>query len=315
MKKIDIVVPCYNEEGNIHHLVAELTKHIRNLDYHFVITFVDDGSTDNTYNEICELSRQVQDIKIIRFSRNFGKESAIAAAIEFCDADAAIIIDADLQHPPALIPLLIAEWEKGAEIVDAVKKEREKRNFFGNLMSISFNRIMTFLTDMDFSDASDYKLLDKKAIQAVKSLNEKNRFFRGFTNWIGYNHSKIEFRVENRRSGKTKWNWFQLIQLSLDAITSYSSKPLHIVTVLGLGTFAFSLFLGLQTLYNKLFGYAVTGFTTVILIVLMFSSVIMISIGLLGLYLSKIFKEVKNRPVFIVRQYKEPQTSLEETPE
>jgi polyisoprenyl-phosphate glycosyltransferase len=300
MKKIEIIIPCFNEEKNIVHILSEVSKSVESLGYDCSLLFVDDGSTDKTAETIRETMQNRKDIDIIRFSRNFGKEAAIAAALHHCKADAAIIIDADLQHPPGLIPEMITEWENGSDIVDAIKIKRQKGNFLKNFTSISFNKLMSFLTDMDFSDASDFKLLSRKAIRIINLLDEKSRFFRGLTNWIGLKHSTIEFETQERMHGKTKWNWIKLFQLSLDAITSYSSKPLHVVTFFGIGTFLFSFFLGIQTLYNKLFGHAVTGFTTVIVIILLFSSIIMISIGILGLYLSKIFAEVKNRPIFII---------------
>ncbi len=300
MKKVDIIIPCFNEEKNIVHIVNEISKSVESLDYSCSLLFVDDGSTDKTATNIREIMNKRKDINIIRFSRNFGKEAAIAAALHYCKADAAIIIDADLQHPPCLIPELIAEWENGSDIVNAIKIKRSEKSFLKNFSSISFNKLMSFLTDMDFADASDFKLLSRKAIRIINLMYEKSRFFRGLTNWIGLKHSTIKFETQERMYGKTKWNWFKLFQLSLDAITSYSSKPLHIVTFLGIGTFLFSFFMGMQTLYNKLFGHAVAGFTTVIVIILFFSSIIMISIGILGLYLSKIFTEVKNRPIFII---------------
>lgn len=300
MKKIDIIIPCFNEETNVADIVNEISRSVEILDYSCSLVFVDDGSTDNTASAVREIMNNRNDIRLIRLSRNFGKEAAMAAALQYCKADAAVIIDADLQHPPSLIPELIAEWEKGSDIVDAVKAKREKVGFLKNFTSISFNKLMSFLTEMDFADASDFKLLSRKAIRIINFLDEKSRFFRGLTNWIGLKHSTIEFEIQKRIHGKTKWNWIQLFKLSLDAITSYSSKPLHVVTFLGIGTFLFSFLLGIQTLYNKWYGHAVTGFTTVIVIILLFSSIIMISIGILGLYLSKIFTEVKNRPIFII---------------
>ncbi len=303
-KKIDIIIPCCNEAENITYIITEIDRYIKNLNYKYEITFIDDGSTDGTYNKILESAGAREDIRVIKLSRNFGKESALRAGIELCDADAAIIIDGDLQHPPYLIPSLIAEWERGANVVDAVKIRRQKENILIKYLSISFYNLMNSLTNMDFAGSSDYKLIDRKAIELLKTLNEKNRFFRGLTNWIGLQHCKIEFKVEDRKSGKSKWGLTKLIRLSLDAITSYTSKPLHIVTFLGLFTLLFSIVLGLQTLYMKIYGHAVSGFTTVILIVLLLSSIIMISIGILGMYLSRIYDEVKNRPIFIIEEYR-----------
>jgi polyisoprenyl-phosphate glycosyltransferase len=303
-KKIDIIIPCCNEAENIGYIIDEIDRFIKNLSYTYEFTFIDDGSTDDTYNKIMEASTKRPDINVIKLSRNFGKESAMRAGIELCDADAAIIIDGDLQHPPHLIPSLISEWERGANIVDAVKKQRQKENVIIKYLSIAFYNLMSNLTNMDFAGSSDYKLIDRKAIDQIKTLNEKNRFFRGLTNWIGLQHCKIEFIVDDRKAGKSKWGLIQLVRLSLDAITSYTSKPLHIVTFLGLFTFFFSFILGLQTLYNKVLGHAVSGFTTVILVTLIVSSIIMISMGIFGMYLSRIYDEVKNRPIFIIEKYR-----------
>jgi polyisoprenyl-phosphate glycosyltransferase len=303
-KKIDIIIPCYNEAENIDYIIAEIDSHIKNLNYEFEFTFIDDGSTDETYKKIMESAHKRNNINAIKLSRNFGKESAMRAGIELCDADAAIIIDSDLQHPPHLIPNLILEWEQGANIVDAVKKQRQKENILIKYVSIAFYHLMNNLTNMDFSGSSDYKLIDRKAIDLLKTLNEKNRLFRGLTNWIGLQHCKIEFKVEDRKAGKSKWNLLQLARLALDTITSYTARPLHIVTFLGCFTLLFSIFLGLQTLYNKIYGHAVSGFTTVILLLLVLSSIIMISMGILGMYLSKIYDEVKNRPIFIIEKCK-----------
>ncbi len=303
-KKIDIIIPCCNEAENIDSIINEIDRFINNLDYKYEFTFIDDGSTDGTYDRITESARKRKDVNVIKLSRNFGKESALIAGIESSDADAAIILDGDLQHPPHLIPSLISEWERGANIVDAVKIQRQKENILTRYLSLSFYNVMNNLTNMDFAGASDFKLIDRRAIDLLKTLNEKNRFFRGLTNWIGLKHCKIEFKVEERKSGKSKWGLMQLSRLAVDAITSYTSKPLHMVTVFGLFTLLFSIILGLQTLYNKIVGQAVSGFTTVILITLILSSIIMVSMGIFGMYLSRIYDEVKNRPIFIIEKCK-----------
>ena len=310
-KRIDIIIPCYNEEINLTALIAEIDKYTLTLGYDFLILFIDDGSTDNTYNLLLSLAKQEPRISVIRLSRNFGKEAAIAAGLQHTDADAAIIMDADLQHPPALIPLLIAEWEKGADVVDAVKTVTQKDTIINHLLSLSFYKIMSYLTKMDYYGSSDYKLLDKRVIAVLNQVNEKNRFFRGITNWIGFAHAKITFDVNIRNAGRSKFTFRKLFQLSFDAITSFSAQLLHVITILGLFTLGFSVILGLQTLYNKFFGDAVSGFATVILIILFLSSILMISIGILGLYLSKIFYEVKNRPIFIIDKYNTSDKSSE----
>jgi polyisoprenyl-phosphate glycosyltransferase len=309
MKKIDLIIPCYNEERNLRHMIAEIDKHLSPLNYSYEFIFIDDGSTDETYQNLVALSRTRSDINILKLSRNFGKESALRAGLEYSTADAAIIIDSDLQHPPHLIPCMIYEWEQGANVVDAVKRQRQKETLLNKYMSLAFYKLMNSLTNMNLAGASDFKLLDKKAIDLLKTLNEKNRFFRGLSNWVGLRHCKIQFNVEDRKSGKSKWGFLSLLKLSLDAITAYTSKPLHIVTFLGLFALLFSFLLGIQTLYNKVQNHAVSGFTTVILITLMLSSIIMISIGIMGIYLSRIYDEVKNRPIFLLESIKKSANS------
>lgn len=303
-KIIHIIIPCQNEEDNIFHLLDEIDKYIKPVGYNYKYIFIDDGSTDNTYDKISEISKKRVDVTVARLSRNFGKEAAMALGLKWSsDADAAIIIDSDLQHPPSLIPVMIQEWESGADIVDGVKVKRQKESFFNKILGVGFNGVISSLSGMDFAGSSDFKLLDRKAISILNSMEEKNRFFRGLTNWIGLQHSKVEFKVEQRKFGKTKWNIFKLFQLSVDAITSYSSKPLQIVTILGIISLVFSIIFGVQTLWNKFFGGAVSGFTTVILITLILCSIIMISIGILGIYLAKIYSEIKHRPLYVVDSF------------
>jgi len=302
-KRLQILIPCHNEEENIDQIVIEIERFLAPLPYHYEFLFIDDGSTDNTFEKIRLLTDKRSDVKVIKFSRNFGKEAAIAAGLKESNADAVILIDSDLQHPPSLIPAMITEWEQGYNIVDAVKTVRQKENLLTRSMSLIFNRLMGSITGIDFKGASDYKLLDRHAIEVLNRIQEKSRFFRGLTNWIGFRHIKIQYQVQDRNSGISKWNLFKLFQLSIDAITSFSSKPLQIVTVLGFLTFCFSVLLGAQTLYNKIFGTAVDGFTTVILVTLMLSSIIMLSIGIVGTYIAKLFDEVKNRPMYVVEDH------------
>ena len=299
-KSIDIIIPCHNEEPNISALLHEIDRHIPCTAYKHRFIFVDDGSTDNTCAKVKRQAEVRPDIRLVKLSRNFGKEAAMAAGLRQCTADAAIIMDADLQHPPRLIPEMISAWEKGADIVDAVKVSRSNEALPRKAASFLFNKLFSSLTGIDFAGASDYKLLDRKAIDILNNIKENTRFFRGLTNWIGLSHGKVEFEVEERHAGKTKWNLVDLFRLSIDAVASHSQKPLQIISFLGIFTLLFSFFLGLQTLYNKLVGNAFSGFTTVIIVLLIVASIIMIGIGLLGTYLSKIYDEVKGRPVCII---------------
>lgn len=299
-KSIDIIIPCHNEAPNISALLREIDCHVPRAGYDCRFLFVDDGSTDNTCAEIRRMAEVRPDIRLVKLTRNFGKEAAMAAGLRKCTADAAIIMDADLQHPPRHIPEMISAWERGADIVDAVKVSRPNEAILRKAASFLFNKLFSSLTGIDFAGASDYKLLDRKAINILNNIKEKTRFFRGLTSWIGLRHGKVEFEVEERHAGKTKWNLLALFRLSIDAVASHSQKPLQIISFLGIFTLIFSFFLGLQTLYNKLVGNAFSGFTTVIIVLLVVASIIMIGIGLLGAYLSKIYDEVKGRPVCII---------------
>ena len=310
-RTIDIVIPCYNEELNILSLVNKIDATVANTSYIHTFIFVDDGSTDNTCLRIKKISELRENVCLIKLSRNFGKEAAIAAGLKQCTSDGAIIIDADLQHPPNLIPDMICEWEKGAHIVDAVKTSRHKEKPLRRMASAIFNKIFSRLTGLDFAGASDFKLLDKKAIDILNNIEEKTRFFRGLTHWIGLNHVTVEFKVEDRNAGRTKWNTLDLFRLSIDAVTSHSQKPLQIISFLGIFTLLFSILLGVQTLYNKLSGNAFSGFTTVIIVMLILASIIMIGIGLLGTYLSKIYDEVKGRPICIIEGYEDYRKAME----
>jgi glycosyltransferase involved in cell wall biosynthesis len=305
-KTIDIIVPCHNEGPNILPLVNEIDRSTTNSKYTFGFIFVDDGSTDDTYREMTKISDLREGISLIKFSRNFGKEAAIAAGLKKCTSDAAFIIDADLQHPPYLIPAMIAEWEKGACIVDATKIIRSEGKILRTLASRVFNGIFSRLTGIDFAGSCDYKLLDKKAVDILNNMNEKTRFFRGLTNWIGLPHAKVEFKVENRNAGRTKWSLLNLFRLSIDAVVSHSQKPLQIITALGIFTLLFSLILGVYTLYNRLVGNTVSGFTTIILAMLILASIMMIGMGILGIYLSKMYEEIKGRPICIIEDFVGP---------
>jgi glycosyltransferase involved in cell wall biosynthesis len=302
-KTIDIIIPCYNEGPNILPLVNEINRNITDSKYTFEFIFVDDGSTDDTYQEMTEISDLREDISLIKFSRNFGKEAAITAGLKQCRSDAAIIIDSDLQHPPYLIPVMIAEWEKGACIVDATKIINSEGKILRTLASRVFNGIFSGLTGIDFAGSCDYKLLDKKAVNILNNMNEKTRFFRGLTNWIGLPHTRVEFKVEHRNAGRTKWNLFKLFRLSIDAVVSHSQKPLQIITALGIFTLLFSFILGAYTLYTRLVGHTVSGFTTIMLAMLILASIMMIGMGILGIYLSKMYEEIKGRPIYIIEDF------------
>ena len=298
---LSIVIPLYNEADFLREALWEIQRYVSPLGMKYEFILVDDGSIDNTWGIIRDLSAQNGHIKGIKLSRNFGKESAISTGLSFALGDAVIVMDGDLQHPPELIPEMIKLWRDGTiEIIEAVKADRGVESFSSRMRSRLFYRIMRQLTDLDIDNASDYKLLDRKVVDAHNRLPESSRFFRGIIPWLGFRRIQIPFSVKERPTGQSRWSLRQLIRLAINASTAFSSLPLHFITILGMITFFISVVIGMQTLYMKLSGNAVSGFATVILLLLFIGSMLMISLGIIGAYISRIFEEVKRRPNYII---------------
>lgn len=300
---LSIVVPCYNEreivEDSIHHIQQYATAITE--DYQIVI--VDDGSTDGSSAVCRRLAAENSRICHVKFTRNFGKEAAVYAGLTKATGSAIVIMDADLQHPPTLLSTLFKYWrEEGYEVVEAVKSNNSNSGKLSHVRSSLFNWLMSRLTGLNMSGASDYKLMDRRVVQILLEMPERNRFFRGLVNWTGFRAKQVIFDVHERSGGKTKWSFWSLLRLSVLATTSFSNIPLQIITILGMITLAFSVLLGVQTLYNKFYGGAVSGFTTVILLNLMLNSIIMISLGIIGSYLANIYTETKKRPFYIISE-------------
>ena len=302
-KMLSIIIPVYNEEKQIETLVNTLNNILNNTMVDFNYIFVDDGSTDDTWNKLKKLSN-TNNISAIKLSRNFGKENAICAGLDIVAADACIIMDCDLQHPPQLIPNMISYWlEENYEIIEAIKESRGNEPLFKKLGSSLFYSLLKKTSGFDLKNASDFKLLDKKVIKAWQSMKENNTFFRAMTAWLGFNRKTISFNVPDRKQGTSKWSGVKLTKLALNAIASFSSIPLQLVTILGTIFMLLALVLGIQTLVHKLSGNAESGFTTVIILQLIIGSVVMLSLGIIGTYISKIYDEVKGRPRYVSTDY------------
>lgn len=298
---ITVIIPVYNEESQICENISIIRKYLIDTGMEFVILLVDDGSTDGTWFRLKMISGEMSCIKALRLSRNFGKEAALCAGLEVFEGDAAVIMDADLQHPPSLIPEMIRLWkDEGYEVVEGVKALRGNESMIKKAGANLFYNILTRLSGFNMKQASDFKLLDKKVVSALRSMNERGTFFRGMSAWVGYNRISIPFNVGIRREGVSKWSLFKLCKLAVKAITSFSTFPLQIVTFLGVIFLAGALVLGTQTLYMKLAGLAYSGFTTVILLLLIIGSCLMISLGIIGTYIARIYDEVKGRPRYII---------------
>ncbi len=298
---LSIVIPVYNEAGLLPKTLDEIRRQLDSPDISYEIIIVDDGSTDGTWGLLSHMSAGIPVIKGVRLSRNFGKEAALAAGLKFARGDAVIVMDGDGQHPPCLIPEMVKTWrQEGVDVVEAVKTDRGKERFSSRMGATLFYWLMKYLTEFDLKNSSDFKLLGRKVVDAHNRLPETARFFRGIVPWLGFMKAQIPFSVGERVSGKSRWSFIKLVSLAIRASTSFSSVPLHIVTVMGIAMFALSAGLGIQTLYMKFSGAAVSGFATVILLLLFIGSVLMVSLGIIGVYISRIFDEVKRRPGCVI---------------
>lgn len=300
--KLSVLIPFYNEEEQAALTLATVDQVLSTIvDCDYEIVVVDDGSRDRTWSVIEAEKVKYPRLRALRFSRNFGKEAAVCALLEHARGDCAVLMDGDLQHPPRYIPEMVRLWrEEGWDIVDGVKSERQKESFLGRVSAQMFYKIFKKLSRLDLQNASDFKLLDRKAIDAFNACPERSTFFRGLSAWIGFKRTPLLFEVDARTSGVSKWSPKQLFKLSAQAITSFSSAPLTLVTMSGVLFWLFAFVLGVQTLVNFVLGRAASGFTTVILLLLITGGSIMLSLGLIGSYIGRIYMEIKNRPRYLL---------------
>lgn len=301
MKTLSVVIPIYNEV-NLEPNIVRVMNVLKSADINYEIILVDDGSRNNAWNEISDIVDKYDHVYGITFSRNFGKESALCAGLDYATGDCAICLDSDMQFPPEVIPEMYKLWEEGYEVVEGVKKKRQKEGLMYKLCAGTFYTLLKKMADIDLKNASDFRLLDRSAIEAWKSMPEKQTFFRGMSSWVGFKRIQFEFDVADREEGESKWTLKGLIRFAIDAVTSYTATPLYVATVLGCIFLLFALIMTVQTLYMKLHGDALDGFTTVILLQLITSAVLLLGIGIAGIYIKKIYEEVKCRPRYIIRR-------------
>lgn len=299
-KKLSIVLPAYNEEQMIEKTATVLCEMLEAERIEYELVFVNDGSKDRTWQIIEKICEAHKNIVGVHFSRNFGKESAIFAGLANASGDCCIVMDCDLQHPPETAIEMYHMWEHGYEVVEGVKRSRGKENPIHRACAGLFYKLMSRAVKIDMSRASDFKLMDKKVVEALLAMPERNAFFRALSSWVGYKSTYIEFDVREREAGESKWSAWSLIKYAITNIVSFSAAPMQFVTVSGIVIFLAAIILGIQTLCKYFSGQAVEGFTTVILLILLIGSVIMVSLGIIGYYLSKIYEEVKGRPRYIV---------------
>lgn len=297
---ISIILPSYNEQDNIPKTYRTISQILNEADIPFELVFVDDGSKDLTYSRIQELTVSHADVKGLSFSRNFGKEAAIFAGLEAATGECCLIMDCDLQHPPTIIPEMYRLWQEGYEVVEGIKFSRGREGILHTLSAKVFYHMISKATRIDMSKASDFKLLDRKAVDALLIMPERAPFFRALSSWIGFKTVSIEFDVQEREIGTSKWSIWSLTKYAIHNITVFSGAPMQLVTFLGWLMFLASIVLGIQSLYKYYNGTALEGFTTVILLQLIIGSVLMISLGIIGHYISGIYDEIKARPRYII---------------
>ncbi len=300
MAKLSIVLPSYNEEQNIANTAKVLAELLEGEQIEYELLFINDGSKDATYEEICKAAKENPNVKGAGFSRNFGKEASIFAGLKMATGDAVIVMDCDLQHPPQTILDMWKLWQEGYEVVEGIKTSRGKEGFFHKISAGLFYKIMSALIKVDMNASSDFKLLDRKVVDVLADLPEKNTFFRALSFWAGFKTTTVEYDVQDRQFGESKWSVISLMKYAVSNATSFSTLPLQLVTIMGVISILFSIILGIQTLVNYIMGNAVEGFTTVILLVLIVGGFIMLSLGIIGHYLARIYEEVKGRPKFII---------------
>jgi glycosyltransferase involved in cell wall biosynthesis len=300
-EKLSVVMPAFNEETGIARAVSRVKDVLAEISPQWEIIVVDDGSKDATYARICELAKLHNKVVGIRLSRNFGKEAALLAGLRMATGDAAVTIDSDLQHPPELIKRMVAEWRNGATIVHGVKGSRKSDSGMVRLRARIFNKLMKMTAGLDLYQTSDYKLLDRTAIKAIaESLPERLRFYRGLAAWTGFPVAYVHYEVGEREEGRSKWSVLQLFGLAVTAYTSFTALPLRIVTILGILTLAFGIAVGGDALYSWTQGRAVSGFATIVMTLLILGSFTMISLGIIGEYIARIYEEVKERPIYLI---------------
>lgn len=299
---LSVIIPVYNEEAMVDKTASVIRSVLAEAGIGCELVFVDDGSKDTTWEKVTALAAPGSGIRGVHFSRNFGKEAAILAGLAAARGDCCAVVDGDLQHPPEKIVEMYRLWEQGFEIVEGVKSHRSKESGLHRFAAKRFYSLISAATGFDMENASDFKLLDRKAVDVLVHMPEKNTFFRALSSWVGFKTTKIPFEVQERAAGRSKWSTWSLTKYALNNISSFSSAPMQIVTVLGGIMLVVAFVLGVIALVQKLSGQALEGFTTVILIQLFSSSIIMLSLGIIGYFISKIYEEVKGRPRYIIAE-------------
>lgn len=297
---LSVILPAYNEEASVPRAAQVICTLLEQADIRHEVIFIDDGSKDDTWTMILAQAASHPQVRGVRFSRNFGKEAAIFAGLAQARGNCVVVLDCDLQHPPEKILEMYRLWEQGYQVVEGVKVSRGKESPLHTLAAKTFYSLISRATGIDMSRASDFKLLDRRAVDTLLAMREKNAFFRALSSWIGFSTAQVEFEVQPRLEGTSKWSFRSLTKYALVNLTSFSAAPLQLITLLGVVVFLCSVVLGIWSLWQKVSGQALEGFTTVILLQLIIGSVLMICLGIIGYYVARIYEEIKDRPRYIV---------------
>jgi len=304
-KLISIIVPAFNESAVIRKFHGRLNNALTNIEHEIEIVYVNDGSTDDTLDLLEDLQASDKRIGIVNLSRNFGKEIAMSAGLDFVKGDAAVIIDADLQDPPELIPTLVENWEQGYDVVYAQRTERAGESWFKQFTAHSFYRLMNRASDIVVPvDTGDFRILSRRAVDALCKIKEQHRFMKGLFAWIGYKQKAIPYARDARAAGSTSWNYWKLWNFALEGVTSFSIAPLRLAVYLGLLVASFAFTFGLIIITKTLiYGDPVAGYPSLMVVILFLGGVQLLAIGILGEYLGRMFDESKRRPLYFVQDY------------
>lgn len=301
--KLSVVIPLLDEASNIRRLHDELRNQLEALSVDFELIFVDDGSTDGSADRVRELHEADHRVKLLSFSRNFGHQIALTAGMDHASGDATIVMDADLQHPPAVIPELVARWREGYEIVYTVRRSTREAGFFKRTTAAVFYRLFRGLSGLDLpSNAADFRLLDRKVVEAFRGIRERTRFLRGLTAWAGYRTIAVPYDAPPRRAGESKYSAGRMARLATDALVSFSTIPLHVAVYLGFSLAALGFLYALYALYQRLVtGDVLPGWASLAVLLSVVGGIQLMLMGVIGIYLGKIYEEVKGRPLYLVR--------------
>jgi glycosyltransferase involved in cell wall biosynthesis len=302
MKTISLVAPCYNEAENIEKYYEEVIRVLGDIPYNLQLVFVNDGSSDRTLNILLALSEKDKRVKIVDLSRNFGKEIALTAGLDYADGDAIVPIDVDLQDPPYVVKELIAKWEEGYDVVYATRAERAGETFMKKFTAKVFYKVIASVNKIKVPrNTGDFRLMDRRVVEELKKFKEQHRFMKGLFAWVGFKQTQVFYDRESRNAGFTKFNYWKLINLAVEGITSFTVAPLRVATFLGAIISIFAFLFALYTIIATVtVGNDVPGYSSLMVVILFLGGVQLLTIGIIGEYIGRIFNETKNRPLYIV---------------